>query len=235
MEIYSINYPNGFCGSWLQWLLTEHKEFANKRDPDHHTYFHYQSFVDNNKSTVRVAGTPSVWMPPVKLNDWMIKDLELFNHLPVPPMLSLEDYISNERYNITAPKLAIKVGVNHAPSALAPFLSQFIKLGLKFIILTVNDQTHLNYIENRIKAYAPVMNINNDINYRLNSIKQLSAKLVKIPNNVYKIVDIGKLVFNKDINEYKTLCEFTGIELNTTIFNNMTDEFINNVWLPHIT
>lgn len=233
-EIYSINYPNGFCGSWLQWLLTEHKEFANKRSPQYHEYFHYKSF-DNTNTTVRVAGNPGLWLPSVIINETTINELKTYWPEEWPPMLSFDEYVNKEKYNIIAPKIAVRVGVSHTPSSLkAPILKQFINLGLKFIIVTISDPTHLKYIKNRINAYAPVVNLNNSIENRLSSIRMASTVLVKIPKDVYTFINVGKLVFDKDINEYKKLCEFTGIELNTTVFNNMADEFVNTVWLPHM-
>lgn len=223
MQKYGVVYPNGFCGQWLVWMMQSHPGYSSGALLQKQKI---KNFINGNNRT-RHYTDAALWTPNL--------DYNMFNEIndlfpPINPPLQFNDFYN--LYQHKTDKVIFRMGPNHSP-ACASLIMDYIDEDIDYIMITCRDPGHRKILASRIREYVnsswhkgvvtPAMAT------RLKQIQIFSNKAMQDKLN-YLLIDIGKLVFDANIEEYKKLCDYTNTEHRTDIFEEYQQEYYNEVW-----
>lgn len=226
MQKYGVVYPNGFCGQWLVWMMQSHPDFSFQGK------LRYGQFVNIDNKSRHLRDAPS-WTPYVDYSAELTSSLTAKKFLPpISPLMSFDDF--KDQHDIVTDKFIFRLGPNHGPDCVSMFLAEYNSRDIKFISLSTSSNKHLDYIHTRIQSYTRseeriLSGVNNNIGRRLYAAESFQRKANKF-NIPYILIDIGKLVFDADVDEYKKLCDYTNTEYRVDIFKQFQQEYYNEVW-----
>lgn len=229
MQKYGVVYPNGFCGQWLVWMMQSHPDFSKVKPTDNLI----KNFIKGNNKTRHYINA-AMWTPDLDY-DRIDPGIKSF----IEPTFSLPMQF-NDFYNLQhqhkTDKTIFRMGPGHAPTCIS-MIVDYIDNDINYILIVCNRPDHRTILANRIREYSSSKWHTNDsqcgistsMQSRLKQIQTFSIKAIQ-DRLSYTSIDIGKLVFDADVKEYKKLCDYTNTEYRVDIFNQFQQEYYNQVW-----